>query len=62
MNQPLLAVRAVNKSFGSYKALQDINLDIQQGEFIAMLGPSGCGKTTLLRSIAGFLTPDEGKF
>lgn len=43
------------------KALQDINLDIQKGEFISLLGPSGCGKTTLLRIIADLLSPTEGK-
>jgi spermidine/putrescine transport system ATP-binding protein len=51
----------VNKSFGSFVALNEINLEIKQGEFFSLLGPSGCGKTTLLRCIAGFETPDEGE-
>ena len=47
--------------FGEMVALQDINLDIQPGEFVSLLGPSGCGKTTLLRIISGFITPTSGK-
>ncbi|MBH1969148.1 MAG: ABC transporter ATP-binding protein [Pseudomonadales bacterium] len=56
----LLSIDSVCKNFGSYQALDTINLDIEQGEFIVLLGPSGCGKTTLLRSIAGFMQPDSG--
>ena len=51
----------VTKRFGAAAAVNDINLTIQEGELFTLLGPSGCGKTTLLRSIAGFYTPDEGK-
>ncbi|PUA18372.1 ABC transporter ATP-binding protein [Glaciimonas sp. PCH181] len=58
---PLLTIDAVCKRFGGYTALDAIQLEIQQGEFIALLGPSGCGKTTLLRSIAGLMTPDSGR-
>jgi spermidine/putrescine transport system ATP-binding protein len=50
----------VNKSFDGVKVLNDINLTIEDGEFFTILGPSGCGKTTLLRMIAGFITPDSG--
>ncbi|WJF89169.1 ABC transporter ATP-binding protein [Paraburkholderia bonniea] len=57
----LLTLDAVCKRFGAYTALDQISLDIRQGEFIALLGPSGCGKTTLLRAIAGFMTPDRGR-
>ncbi|ARU87674.1 ABC transporter ATP-binding protein [Pseudomonas sp. M30-35] len=56
----LLSIESVCKSFGAFQVLDDIHLDIEQGEFIVLLGPSGCGKTTLLRSIAGFLQPDSG--
>ncbi|TRM51536.1 ABC transporter ATP-binding protein [Achromobacter sp. LC458] len=57
----LLSIKGVSMRFGAYQALDRIELDIQQGEFVALLGPSGCGKTTLLRSIAGFLTPESGR-
>jgi iron(III) transport system ATP-binding protein len=51
--QPFLAVRNLTKSFATFTALNDINLDIGRGDFVCFLGPSGCGKTTLLRAIAG---------
>ncbi|RMS63822.1 hypothetical protein ALP65_01121 [Pseudomonas aeruginosa] len=55
-----IEIRNVSKNFNAFKALDDINLDIQSGELVALLGPSGCGKTTLLRIIAGLETPDAG--
>lgn len=51
----------VVKRFGSLTAVDHVSLDIAQGEFFALLGPSGCGKTTLLRMLAGFETPNEGR-
>ena len=48
-----LVIRNVTKTFGTFTALQDIDLDVRRGEFVCFLGPSGCGKTTLLRAIAG---------
>ena len=56
----IINLEHISHSFGDKKVLQDINLYIKKGEFITFLGPSGCGKTTLLRLIAGFLTPSEG--
>src|SRR5271168_3468472 len=58
---PLLRIDAVVKTFGQFRAVDALSLDIQAGEFFALLGPSGCGKTTLLRIMAGFETPDEGR-
>jgi hypothetical protein len=56
----LLDLRSVTKSFGSVTAVHPLDLQIAQGEFLAILGPSGCGKTTLLRMIGGFLLPTAG--
>ncbi len=56
-----IQIKNVAKRFGSYQALQDINLTIQDQEFMVLLGASGCGKTTLLRIIAGLETATEGE-
>ena len=58
---PLLRIEGVVKKFGTFRAVDGVSLDIPAGEFFALLGPSGCGKTTLLRMLAGFETPDEGR-
>ena len=55
-----IRVDRLSKHYGKSTALDAVSLDVEQGEFIALLGPSGCGKTTLLRSIAGFIEPDSG--
>jgi len=55
-----IEVENITKTFGSYRALSEINLHVQSGELVALLGPSGCGKTTLLRIVAGLETPDCG--
>ncbi len=61
---PKLMIRGVYKYFqtktGTVHALDDISLDIREGEFVCLVGPSGCGKTTLLNIIAGLYQPDEG--
>jgi putrescine transport system ATP-binding protein len=58
---PLLRIDAVVKTFGQFRAVDALSLDIHAGEFFALLGPSGCGKTTLLRMLAGFEAPDAGR-
>src|SRR5947199_2821711 len=58
---PLLRIDAAVKKFGGFRAVDRLSLDIGAGECFALLGPSGCGKTTLLRMLAGFETPDEGR-
>ncbi len=55
-----VSIRDAVKTYGDFKAVAGISLDIEQGEFFTLLGPSGCGKTTLLRMIAGFNTIDGG--
>jgi len=60
-DMPLLRIEGVVKKFGGFRAVDGVSLDISAGEFFALLGPSGCGKTTLLRMLAGFETPDEGR-
>jgi spermidine/putrescine ABC transporter ATP-binding subunit len=55
---PVVQFVKVSKTFGSFVAVNDINFEIQRGEFFSLLGPSGCGKTTTLRLLAGFEEPD----
>jgi putrescine transport system ATP-binding protein len=57
----LLEITNVSKRFGATAAVDDVSLSVERGAFYALLGPSGCGKTTLLRMIAGFETPDNGR-
>ena len=58
---PYLRVRSVQKSYKGALALHDIDLAVEQGEFVSLLGPSGCGKSTLLQILAGLLEPDRGQ-
>ena len=64
MNESVISANDLSLTFetndGPVHALQDINLDIEKGEFVSFIGPSGCGKTTLLRVIADLETPTKG--
>lgn len=57
----LIEIRGLAKAFGTVKAVDGVDLDIESGEFITLLGPSGSGKTTVLRMVAGFEDPDSGE-
>jgi putrescine transport system ATP-binding protein len=59
--RPLVRFDGVSKRFSGAAAVEQVSLDIFAGEFFALLGPSGCGKTTLLRMLAGFEVPDDGR-
>lgn len=56
----VMALEAVTKSFGSQKALDGMQLELREGEALALVGPSGCGKTTALKHLNGLLSPDTG--
>ena len=58
---PHIELKNVSKAYGKVQAIDKVNLEIIDGEYLTMLGPSGCGKTTTLRAIAGLLKPDEGE-
>jgi iron(III) transport system ATP-binding protein len=54
-------LEGISKYYGTLKAVDNVSLEIEEGEFFTLLGPSGCGKTTTLRLIAGFIEPDQGE-
>jgi len=59
--RPAIGLVGVSKRFGTHVAVDDVTLEIGEGEFFSLLGPSGCGKTTTLRMVAGFELPDAGR-
>jgi len=59
--KPLIRFQNVTKRFGDFTAIDNLTLDIFEREFFALLGPSGCGKTTMMRMLAGFENPTEGR-
>ena len=65
VDTPLLKLEHISQVYGSgqrsFTAVQDVNLVLNEGEFVALLGPSGCGKSTLLRLITGLQSPSEGR-
>ncbi len=56
----MIEVKNITKNFGKLKALDDLNMQLDKGECIALIGPNGCGKTTLIKSILGMVVPDKG--
>ena len=61
MRMKMIRLEHVTKSFGRYKALDDVSIVVEEGEFLTVIGRSGCGKTTMLRMINGLQKPDSGK-
>ena len=61
MNNSFIQIHEISKHFGSVRAVDNVSFQIHEGEFFSLLGPSGCGKTTLLRLLAGFEFPTNGK-
>jgi iron(III) transport system ATP-binding protein len=57
---PRLTLKGLGKAYGKLKVVDDVDLTLEEGEFVSLLGPSGCGKTTTLRMIAGFVEPTAG--
>ncbi|MCX7030645.1 MAG: ATP-binding cassette domain-containing protein, partial [Spirochaetes bacterium] len=60
-DKPKLQLVGMTKLYRNGEGVRDINLEVAEAELVTLLGPSGCGKTTILRTVGGFLTADEGK-
>ena len=57
----MIQIKNLNKYYGDFQALKNINLEIKKGEIVGLLGPNGAGKTTLMKILTGCLTADEGE-
>ncbi|HOH59255.1 MAG TPA: ATP-binding cassette domain-containing protein, partial [Bacilli bacterium] len=57
----IIELKNIYKTFDDKEVITDLNLEIDENEFVTLLGPSGCGKTTVLRMIGGFEDPDSGE-
>lgn len=62
MKQPLFSVKGLKKSFGGVQALDNVSLQLEQGQVLGLIGPNGAGKTTCFNLITGLYTPDAGQF
>ncbi|MBS9727340.1 ATP-binding cassette domain-containing protein, partial [Stutzerimonas stutzeri] len=58
--QTMVAINKVTMSFGEFTAVRDVDIQVGDGEFLAIVGPTGCGKSTILNSVAGLLKPSSG--
>ena len=61
LSVPAVSLKGVDKLYGESRVVDQLHLDVHEGEFLTLLGPSGCGKTTMLRMIAGFVSPSAGR-
>ena len=57
----MLKIRSLDVAYGGLKALSDVSLDVEEGQFVAVVGPNGAGKTTLFKTISGVVTPIAGE-
>ena len=57
----MLKIRSLNVAYGGLKALNEVSLDVEEGQFVAIVGPNGAGKTTLFKTISGVVTPLSGE-
>ena len=60
-NKKILSVKKLNKSFGDFKAVNNVSLHVNKGDIYGFLGPNGAGKSTTLRMVLGLIKPDSGE-
>src|SRR5690606_20512357 len=58
--QPMVSLESVTMAFGDFIAVENVNIAVEDGEFVAIVGPTGCGKSTILNAVAGLLKPSSG--